>query len=160
MRGARVGVLALVLVAAALVLRIGYVDATPATRSPRRASTTTSTPRLDRRRATASPRRSPTAARPRSARPATRTSCGAVYHVFKADRKPVTERVHVARIAQAFVGAALVALIGVIAASSGGSVAALVALGLAAIYLPLILVGGAVMSEPLFASSCSPRWRR
>ena len=39
---------------------------------------------------------------------------------------------------------------GVIAAQLWGSIAALVALGLAAIYLPLILVGGAVMSEPLF----------
>ena len=56
---------------------------------------------------------------------------GAVYHVFKADRKPVKERVHVARIAQAFVGAALVALVGVIAAQLWGSIAALVALGLA-----------------------------
>jgi 4-amino-4-deoxy-L-arabinose transferase-like glycosyltransferase len=70
--------------------------------------------------------------------------------VFKADRKPVKERVRVARIAQAFVGAALVALVGVIAAQLWGSIAALVALGLGAIYLPLILVGGAVMSEPLF----------
>ena len=75
---------------------------------------------------------------------------GAVYHVFKADREPVKERVHVARIAQAFVGTALVALVGVIAAQLWGSVAGLVALGLAAIYLPFILVGGAVMSEPLF----------
>ena len=56
---------------------------------------------------------------------------GAVYHVFKADRKPAKERVHVARIAQAFVGAALVALVGVIAAQLWGSIAALVALGLA-----------------------------
>ena len=57
---------------------------------------------------------------------------------------------HVARIAQAFVGTALVALVGVIAAQLWGSVAGLVALGLAAVYLPFILVGGAVMSEPLF----------
>ena len=49
--------------------------------------------------------------------------------MFKADREPVKERVHVARIAQAFVGAALVALVGVIAAQLWGSVAALVALG-------------------------------
>ena len=57
---------------------------------------------------------------------------------------------HVARIAQVFVGTALVVLVGVIAFQLWGSVAGLVALGLAAVYLPFILVGGAVMSEPLF----------
>jgi 4-amino-4-deoxy-L-arabinose transferase-like glycosyltransferase len=149
MRTGRVGVLAVVLVAVALVLRIAYVDATPGyalrhdavdydvhARSIAQGDGFSKTLAHGR----------PTAFRP----PGYPYFLGAVYHVFKADRKATKERVHVARIAQAFVGAALVALVGVIAAQLWGPVAALVALGLAAIYLPLILVGGAVMSEPLF----------
>jgi 4-amino-4-deoxy-L-arabinose transferase-like glycosyltransferase len=149
MRVRRVGVIAVLLVAAALVLRIAYVDATPNyglrhdavdydvhARSIAQGEGFSKTLAHGR----------PTAFRP----PGYPYFLGAVYHVFKADRKPVKERVHVARVAQAFVGAVLVALVGVIAAQLWGSVAALVALGLAAIYLPLILVGGAVMSEPLF----------
>jgi 4-amino-4-deoxy-L-arabinose transferase-like glycosyltransferase len=149
MGAARVGVLAVVLVAAALVLRIAYVDATPGyglrhdavdydvhARSIAQGEGFSKTLAHGR----------PTAFRP----PGYPYFLGAVYHVFKADRKPVKERVRVARIAQAFVGAALVALVGVIAFQLWGPTAALVALGLGAIYLPLILVGGAVMSEPLF----------
>jgi 4-amino-4-deoxy-L-arabinose transferase-like glycosyltransferase len=149
MRGAWVGVLAVALVATALVLRIGYVNDTPGyalrhdavdydvhARSIAQGEGFSKTLAHGR----------PTAFRP----PGYPYFLGAVYHVFKADRKPVKDRVHVARIAQAFVGAALVALVGVIAAQLWGSIAGLVALGLAAIYLPLILVGGAVMSEPLF----------
>jgi 4-amino-4-deoxy-L-arabinose transferase-like glycosyltransferase len=149
MRPVHVGVLAVVLVAAALVLRIAYVDDTPGyalrhdavdydvhARSIAQGDGFSKTLAHGR----------PTAFRP----PGYPYFLGAVYHVFKADRKPVKERVRVARIAQAFVGAALVALVGVIAAQLWGSIAGLVALGLAAIYLPLILVGGAVMSEPLF----------
>ena len=129
MRGARVGVLAVVLVAAALVLRIAYVDDTPGyalrhdavdydvhARSIAQGDGFSKTLAHGR----------PTAFRP----PGYPYFLGAVYHVFKADRKPVKERVHVARIAQAFVGTALVALVGVIAAQLWGSVAALVALGL------------------------------
>jgi 4-amino-4-deoxy-L-arabinose transferase-like glycosyltransferase len=149
MRVRRVGVLAVLLVAAALVLRLAYVDATPDyvlrhdavdydvhARSIAQGEGFSKTLAHGR----------PTAFRP----PGYPYFLGAVYHVFKADREPLKERVHVARIAQAFVGTALVALVGVIAAQLWGSVAALVALGLGASYLPLILVGGAVMSEPLF----------
>ena len=141
--------LAVVLVAAALVLRIAYVDATPDyalrhdavdydvhARSIAQGEGFSKTLAHGR----------PTAFRP----PGYPYFLGAVYHVFKADREPAKERVRVARIAQAFVGTALVALVGVIAWQLWGSVAALVALGLAALYLPLVLVGGAVMSEPLF----------
>jgi 4-amino-4-deoxy-L-arabinose transferase-like glycosyltransferase len=149
MRVGRVGVLAVLLVAAALVLRLAYVDATPNyvlrhdavdydvhARSIAQGDGFSKTLAHGR----------PTAFRP----PGYPYFLGAIYHVFKADRDPVKERVHVARIAQAFVGTALVALVGVLAAQLWGSVAALVALGLAAVYLPFILVGGAVMSEPLF----------
>ena len=48
------------------------------------------------------------------------------------------------------VGTALVALIGLIAFQLWGRREALVALALGAIYIPLILVGQSVMSEPLF----------
>ena len=149
MRAGRVGVIAVLLVAAALGLRLAYVHDTPGyalrhdavdydvhARSIAQGEGFSKTLAHGR----------PTAFRP----PGYPYFLGAVYHVFKADRKPVKERVHVARIAQAFVGAALVALVGVIAFQLWGPIAALVALGLAAVYLPLILVGGAVMSEPLF----------
>lgn len=56
-----------------------------------------------------------------------------------------------ARIANAFVGTAIVALIGVVAFQIWGQRVALVAMALGAVYVPLILVGQAVMSEPLFA---------
>jgi 4-amino-4-deoxy-L-arabinose transferase-like glycosyltransferase len=57
-----------------------------------------------------------------------------------------------ARIVQALIGTLIVGLIGVVAAQLWGRRASLVSMGLAAIYLPLILVGGSVMSEPLFAA--------
>ena len=54
------------------------------------------------------------------------------------------------RIANAFVGVGIVALIGLIAFQLWGRREALVALGLSAIYIPFILVGQSIMSEPLF----------
>ena len=149
MRIGRVGVVAVLLVAVALVLRLAYVDDTPGyvlrhdavdydVHAVSIAQGNGFSKTLAHGR--------PTAFRP----PGYPYFLGAVYHVFKADRKPVKERVHVARIAQVFVGTALVVLVGVIAFQLWGSVAGLVALGLAAVYLPFILVGGAVMSEPLF----------
>jgi 4-amino-4-deoxy-L-arabinose transferase-like glycosyltransferase len=54
------------------------------------------------------------------------------------------------RIANAFVGVGIVALIGVIAFQLWGRREALVALALGTVYVPLILVGQAIMSEPLF----------
>jgi 4-amino-4-deoxy-L-arabinose transferase-like glycosyltransferase len=75
---------------------------------------------------------------------------GAVYHVFNVERATNQDRWHVARIAQAFVGAAVVALVGVLAAQLWGAIVALVAMALTAVYVPLITVGGAIMSEPLY----------
>ncbi len=75
---------------------------------------------------------------------------GAVYHLFNVERAANQDRWRVARIAQAFVGAAVVALVGVLAVQLWGSIAALVAMALTAIYVPLITVGGAIMSEPLY----------
>ncbi len=54
-----------------------------------------------------------------------------------------------ARIANAFVGTAIVALIGVLAFQLWGRRESLVAMALGAVYVPLILVGQSVMSEPL-----------
>ena len=56
-----------------------------------------------------------------------------------------------ARIANAFVGTGIVALIGVLAFQLWGRRESLVAMALGAVYVPLILVGQSVMSEPLFA---------
>jgi len=149
MRPRAVGALAVALLVGAFVLRVAYVDATPnyvlrhdAVDYDVHARSIAQGEGFSRTLAHGRP----TAFRP----PGYPYFLGAVYHVFKADREPVKERVRVARIAQAFVGTALVALVGLVALQLWGSVAGLVALGLAAIYLPLILVGGAVMSEPLF----------
>jgi 4-amino-4-deoxy-L-arabinose transferase-like glycosyltransferase len=149
MRPGAVGALAVLLLVGAFALRVAYVDATPDyvlrhdavdydvhARSIAQGEGFSKTFAHGR----------PTAFRP----PGYPYFLGAVYHLFKADREPVKDRVHVARIAQAFVGTALVALVGLVAAQLWGSVVGLVGLGLAAIYLPFILVGGAVMSEPLF----------
>ncbi|HWH96009.1 MAG TPA: glycosyltransferase family 39 protein [Baekduia sp.] len=73
-----------------------------------------------------------------------------VYKLAGVERAPAPRRIHTARIAQAYVGTAVVALIGVLAALLWGRLPGLIATALAAIYVPLILVGGAVMSEPLF----------
>ena len=54
-----------------------------------------------------------------------------------------------ARIANAFVGTGIVALIGVLAFQLWGQRVALVSMALGAVYVPLILVGQSVMSEPL-----------
>ena len=64
----------------------------------------------------------------------------------------VDERVLVGRILGVLIGTLIVALIGVVAAQLWGRGVALVAMALAAVYVPLITVGGAVMSEPLFAA--------
>ncbi len=82
----------------------------------------------------------PTAFRP----PAYPIFLGGVYAAFGHD-------IQVARLANALVGTGIVALIGLIALQLWGRRVCLVALGLGAIYVPLILVGQSVMSEPLFA---------
>lgn len=74
-----------------------------------------------------------------------------VYRLAGAERAPQPRRVHVARIAQAYVGTAVVALIGAVAMLLWGPAPGLAATALGAVYVPLITVGGAVMSEPLFA---------
>src|SRR5919198_4142293 len=137
------------LVVLALVVRIAYVDSTPDytarhdardydvhARSIAEGQGFSKTIAYDR----------PTAFRP----PGYPYFLGAVYRVFDVERAPDPRRYRVARIAQAFVGTAIVALVGVLAAQLWGWGIGLVALALSAIYVPLITVGGAVMSEPLF----------
>ena len=89
----------------------------------------------------------PTAFRP----PAYPLFLAGVYRVTGVADAPVDDRVFVARLANVGVGVGIVALIGLIALQLWGRREALVALALAAIYVPLITVGQAVMSEPLFA---------
>jgi 4-amino-4-deoxy-L-arabinose transferase-like glycosyltransferase len=55
------------------------------------------------------------------------------------------------RVANAILGTAIVALIGVLCAQLFDRRVALTAMAVAAIYVPLILIGGSLMSEPLFA---------
>ncbi|HEY6890175.1 MAG TPA: glycosyltransferase family 39 protein [Solirubrobacter sp.] len=86
----------------------------------------------------------PTAFRP----PAYPFFLAGVYKVVGTGDK--AQRVEWARIANAFVGVGIVALIGLIAFQLWGRREALVSLALATIYIPLILVGQSVMSEPLF----------
>jgi len=60
-------------------------------------------------------------------------------------------RVELARIVNVFVGTGIVALIGLLAFQLWGRRESLVAMALGAVYVPLLEVGQAVMSEPLFA---------
>jgi 4-amino-4-deoxy-L-arabinose transferase-like glycosyltransferase len=144
-----VAIAALLLVAGALAARIAYVDATPnyALRHDARDYD------VHARSIAAGQGYSKTLAhgRPTAFRPPGYPYfLGGVYKVFGVERAPAPRRLRVARIAQAFVGTAIVALVGVLAAQLWGWGVGLVALGLSAAYVPLITVGGAVMSEPLF----------
>jgi 4-amino-4-deoxy-L-arabinose transferase-like glycosyltransferase len=75
-----------------------------------------------------------------------------VYTLAGVDTRNDPDGILAARLAGALLGTLVVALIGVLAAQLWGRRAALVAMGLAAIYVPLILVGAAVMSETLFVA--------
>jgi 4-amino-4-deoxy-L-arabinose transferase-like glycosyltransferase len=86
----------------------------------------------------------PTAFRP----PAYPFFLAGVYEVAGTADK--AQRVEWGRIANAFVGVGIVALIGLIAFQLWGRREALVALALGSIYIPMILVGQSIMSEPLF----------
>lgn len=75
-----------------------------------------------------------------------------VYKLTGVERAKESRRMVPARILQALIGTLIVGLIGLVAAQLWDRRRSLVAMGLAAVYLPLILVGGSVMSEPLFAA--------
>jgi 4-amino-4-deoxy-L-arabinose transferase-like glycosyltransferase len=74
-----------------------------------------------------------------------------VYALSGVDRAEPANRYLAGRVANALVGTAIVALIGVLSAQLFDRRVALAAMALGAVYLPLILVGGSLMSEPLFA---------
>jgi Dolichyl-phosphate-mannose-protein mannosyltransferase len=75
-----------------------------------------------------------------------------VYAVSGVDRADPETRYRAGRVANALVGTAIVALIGVLCVQLLGRRVALAAMALGAVYLPLVLVGGTLMSEPLFAA--------
>ena len=64
---------------------------------------------------------------------------------------PDEDRILVARLLSALITTGVVALIGLLAGLLWGRRTGLIALALAAVFLPLTLVGAAVMSEGLFA---------
>jgi 4-amino-4-deoxy-L-arabinose transferase-like glycosyltransferase len=76
---------------------------------------------------------------------------GAVYKLTGVANAAEPDRDRVARVFNALLGTLVVALIGLIAAQLWNRRVALVAMALGAVYLPLTLVAGSVMSETLFA---------
>jgi 4-amino-4-deoxy-L-arabinose transferase-like glycosyltransferase len=75
-----------------------------------------------------------------------------VYALSGVERAKTSRRLLAGRVANALVGTVIVALIGVLAARLFDRRVALAAMALGAVYLPLVLVGGSLMSEPLFAA--------
>jgi 4-amino-4-deoxy-L-arabinose transferase-like glycosyltransferase len=143
----RLGLAVWALLAVALVLRLGYVAVTPDYAIVHDARDYDYHARsIARGEGYGLSFQLPTAFRP----PGYSFLLAGVYDVAGVAREGVDERVPPARIVQAFVGTLAVALIGVIAAQLWGRREALAALALGAVYLPLILIGGALMSEPLF----------
>jgi hypothetical protein len=150
-----------ILVLVALLLRVGYVVATPSYVPEHdardydrlacalvtgdgypRASTRTGEGDDCRRSAMPS---HPTAFRP----PGYPLFLAAVYSVA---RPLGVDRWVAGRLAQAVLGTAIVVLIGAIAARLWGRRTGLIAMALAAVYPPLILFGGALMTEPLLTA--------
>jgi 4-amino-4-deoxy-L-arabinose transferase-like glycosyltransferase len=75
-----------------------------------------------------------------------------VYAVSGVERAKPEARYLAGRVANALVGTAIVALIGVLSTQLFGRRVALAAMALGAVYVPLVLVGGTLMSEPLFTA--------
>jgi 4-amino-4-deoxy-L-arabinose transferase-like glycosyltransferase len=69
---------------------------------------------------------------------------------FRGRYRPDQRQVNAARIGQALLGTLIVVLIGTCAFQLWGGRAALAAMGIAAIYPPLVLLGLSLFSEPLF----------
>jgi 4-amino-4-deoxy-L-arabinose transferase-like glycosyltransferase len=141
---------AVLIVVAAFAIRIAYVDATPGMKLvddgldyDGHAAAIAQTGRFSDTLAYGRP----TAFRP----PAYPYLLGAVYKLSGVGDASVDRRVVVARRLQVVTGTVLVAMIGLLAAQLWGPVVALVAMGLAAVYVPLVTMSGSVMSEPLFA---------
>lgn len=75
-----------------------------------------------------------------------------VYELTGRERADDRGRIVAGRIANAVVGTAIVALLGLLCAQLFDGRVALVAMVLAAVYVPLIAIGGSLMSEPLFTA--------
>ena len=140
----------LLIVLLSLGLRVAYVEATPRAQlihdafdydghARSIAATGAFSPTLAHRR--------PSAFRP----PGYPYLLGAVYGLAGVRLAPDAERIHVAQLLGAVIGALTVGAIGLLAAQLWGPLAALVAAGLAAVYVPLLTVGTALMSEGLSA---------
>lgn len=72
------------------------------------------------------------------------------WRVYLGDYQPDQRQPNAGRIAQAVLGTAIVALIGVIAFQLFGTRVALTSMGIAAVYPPLVILGLSLFSEPLF----------
>jgi 4-amino-4-deoxy-L-arabinose transferase-like glycosyltransferase len=72
--------------------------------------------------------------------------------VYGASAPVTSDRWTAARVAQALVGTVAVALVGLVAWQLWGAAVGLVALGLAAVWLPWIVVGASLFSETLFVA--------
>jgi 4-amino-4-deoxy-L-arabinose transferase-like glycosyltransferase len=75
-----------------------------------------------------------------------------VYALSGVQRADAARRFVAGRVANAVVGTVIVALIGLLSAQLFGTAVALATMALGVVYVPLILVGGSLMSEPLFAA--------
>ena len=143
----RLGLVVWALLALALVLRVGYVAATPDYQLVHDARDYDYHARSIARGDGYGPSfELPTAFRP----PGYSFLLAGIYDVAGVERAEPSRRLPYARYAGAVVGTIAVALMGILAAQLWGRRAALAALALGVVYLPLILIGGAVMSEPLF----------
>jgi 4-amino-4-deoxy-L-arabinose transferase-like glycosyltransferase len=145
----RVAIVGVLIVAAALALRLGYVAATPDYELRHDARDydihAVSIARGEGFSDTIAYGR-PTAFRP----PGYPYFLAGVYLLAGVEEADVDRRERAARVAGAVVGAAAVALLGVLAWQLLGPGIALLSAALAAVYVPLVLVGAAVMSEALF----------
>ncbi|CAA9522057.1 MAG: hypothetical protein AVDCRST_MAG79-257 [uncultured Thermoleophilia bacterium] len=138
----------LLIVVLSLGLRVAYVEATPRAQpihdafdydghARSIAATGAFSPTLAHRR--------PSAFRP----PGYPYLLGAVYRLTDVREAAVERRFHVGQLLGAVIGALTVGMIGLLAAQLWGGLVAVVAAALAAVYVPLVTVGTAVMSEGL-----------
>jgi 4-amino-4-deoxy-L-arabinose transferase-like glycosyltransferase len=143
-------VAAVLIVAAAFAIRLAYADATPGMKLVHDAldydGHAVSIAQVGHYSDTLAYGR-PTAFRP----PVYPYMLAEVYRLAGVERAATPERVIVARRMQVVIGTVLVAMIGLLAAQLWGPAVALVSMGLAAVYVPLVTMSGSVMSEPLFA---------
>ena len=144
-----IGAAAVLILLAAFAIRVAYVDATPGMKlvADARDYDAHAVSIAEGNGYSDSYAQRPTAFRP----PGFTYLLGGVYRAAGVERASAPERIVVARRAQIVIGTVLVATIGLVAALLWGPVVALVAMALAAVYVPLVTMSGTVMSEPLFA---------